>query len=166
MNTKKLLSVLFIIALTSAFSLFAQDVDTLEIVNSLNTLDFVQNTNPSKALFNNIQFWIPAIAIITPFLFAFAVVFIVGKNKSDREKLRHDIVIKALETGQQLPKEFFMEEKKNPKEQMLKTLKKSFILLFVGIAIIVWGLSDDRALFYIGLIVAMLGTGNLIYIYI
>ena len=113
------------------------------------------------------------VTLILPFVFVIAIVWITTNEKQKRRQLQAELYLKALEKGQPMPTDLFMEDKKKP-------LKDGIILIAVSIAITVflWLLFDSLAqknpeealLFYslklVGFIPFMAGVAQLITYFI
>ena len=115
-------------------------------------------------ILSRVDILIPLTGIVIPFLFAFLIIASYFNYKNEKEKSFNQLLIKAMETGQQLPKEFF--ESKNSNNSLkydlsLRTLKRGLITAGVGLGIMVFGI-NNYDLFAIGVIILFIGVAQLL----
>lgn len=100
---------------------------------------------------------IPTVAIITPFLVAFLLVYYWLKFKNNNRKAKYEVMMKALEMGKDLPSNFFDEnnQKSNP-------LSPSLTWSAVGFGLLISGFWIDNVFFGIGALCLFIGIAKFI----
>ena len=109
---------------------------------------------------NNMPFSGTGLVLIclAPFIMVILIVYFVSRESAKKDKLRHEISMKALELGQPLPESFFDEPKKKTSR-----LQSGLVWLGVGIAIVIASyVVDVEKMFLFGIIPAFVGLGILI----
>ncbi len=101
------------------------------------------------------------VAVLIPlgaFFMAVAIVALVGYFNHQERKQRHETIRLALEKGQTLPAELLAPARGSGNE-LARGIRTIFAGL--GVAVLMWFLRPDRSLWAIGLLVILVGMGQL-----
>lgn len=102
-----------------------------------------------------------ALTVVLPLLIIFIAVIIItslnNKSRKERERMRQELYMKALESGQPLPEKFFEEPEKKKSE-----LQSALVLLAVGISFLFLALITGNTGLYFATIPGFIGLGKLI----
>ena len=100
---------------------------------------------------------------ICPVIMVILIVWIKHNAKSKQEKLRTELLIKAMESGQTIPDNFFVET-----EQKINLLQKSLPFIAIGVGGIAFfvlkeaGMQNNAPFFAVGLAFLAVGIGYLL----
>lgn len=103
---------------------------------------------------------IGVIAVIGIFALPAIIIFIVLYYQNRKRKERYQLIEKAIEAGQPLPKEFVKETKAEDDSMRVKGIKNVFLGL--GLAIFFYAMTDVLFLACIGLMIMLNGIGQLV----
>ncbi len=102
---------------------------------------------------------IPIIAIIMIFGMPVFIVLIICLFRYNNQRARYRVVEKALESGRELPEDFFAKEK-IVTDLRTKGIKNTFLGL--GLGIFLWALTGTFGLGCIGFMIMLIGIGEII----
>lgn len=106
-----------------------------------------------------------ALTVVLPLLIVFIaviiIVFLNNRSRKERERMRQELYMKALESGQPLPEKFFEEP-----EQKKSELQSALVLLAVGVSFLFLALIIGNSGLYFATIPGFIGLGKLIAWYI
>ena len=129
--------------------------------DALNTrVEDVNNDSEVKKVFS-----ILLLTVVLPLLIVFIaviiIVFLNNRSRKERERMRQELYMKALESGQPLPEKFFEEP-----EQKKSELQSALVLLAVGVSFLFLALIIGNSGLYFATIPGFIGLGKLIAWYI
>lgn len=103
---------------------------------------------------------IPVIAIGSPFVAAVLLVFFILWYKEKERKGRYALLEKAIDSGREIPADFFKEPKKEP----VSTLQSALVLIAAGLGLVIFLSSwrDLKMFSAAGFIPMFIGIGKLI----
>lgn len=122
-------------------------------------LDNIENDNyPETKFVGTILFLVIGLPVLIVFGAVVLIVYFSNKSRREKDKIRQEIYLKALEAGQTLPADFFEVNNKTNKPP----LQNGLVLLGIGIFFLIIALITGNNGLYYGTIVGFIGVGRLI----
>lgn len=103
-------------------------------------------------------------AVTSPFIAGFLIVLIILIFSHRNKKAKYELMAKALESGKELPSNFFEEEKKMKQKESPIQRAIQLIAIGIGLFILLWYIADHDVAF-VAAIPFFLGVGRLVSIY-
>lgn len=114
---------------------------------------------------NNMKDIIGLAAVTSPFIAGFLIVLIILIFSHRNKKAKYELMAKALESGKELPANFFEEEKKMKQKESPIQRATQLIAVGIGLFLLLWYIADHDVAF-VAAIPFFLGIGRLVSIYL
>lgn len=113
---------------------------------------------PTTGFIGTILILVIALPIIIVFGAIVLIVYFNSKARKERDRLKNEVYLKALETGQPLPEKFFEEPEKAKKS----ALSGALVMLGLGLGFLLFAIITKHHVMYFAAIVGFIGLGQLI----